>query len=123
VLALKIMVTVLALWLVLRRVDSVPTVGAVAWKANWGWLVAGLAIQFIVSAMNAMRWRELVPIAETPLRKYLYYVFVGHFLNLFLPSAALAEGARTYAFGRKYGGMQRNFAAALVARASGVAVQ
>jgi len=50
-------------------------------------------------------------------------VLVGIFLSLFLPSAALAEGARTYAFGRRYGELQRNFAAALFARAAGFGVQ
>jgi glycosyltransferase 2 family protein len=123
VLFLKGAVTVLAIWLVLRHIDDVPAILDAVRSAHWGWLFLCLGAHYASCVLNAMRWKVLVPLVDTPLHKYLYYVFVGHFLNFFLPSTALAEGARTYAFGRKYGGMQKNFAAALFARGSGLAVQ
>jgi uncharacterized membrane protein YbhN (UPF0104 family) len=121
-LALKVAVTALAGWLIVRKIDF-----AALWPllrgASFGWLLLAIAVQYGVVTLNAMRWRVLVAAPGVPLRKYLYYAFVGSFLSLVLPSAALAEGARTYAFGRRYGGVQRNFAAALFARATGFAIQ
>jgi uncharacterized membrane protein YbhN (UPF0104 family) len=121
-LVLKLAVTALAAWLIARKIDF-----AALWPllrgASLAWLAAAVALQYGVTALNAVRWRVLMAVPGVPLRKYLYYTFVGAFLSLVLPSAALAEGARTYAFGRRYGDVQRNFAAALFARASGFAVQ
>lgn len=121
--ALKVLVTMLAAWLAFRKIENLRAVAEAALGARWGWLLLCLAMQYAMAVLNAMRWRALVPLAGTPLRKYLYYVFVGHFLNLFLPSAALAEGARVYAFGKRYGDVQKNFAAALFARGTGLAIQ
>lgn len=120
--ALKIAVTGLAVWLIARKVDF-----AVLWpvleRAQFGWVLLAVATYYGVAVLNGMRWQALMAIPGVGLRKYLYYVLVGIFLSLFLPSAALAEGARTYAFGRRYGEIQRNFAAALFARAAGLVVQ
>src|SRR5690606_13559232 len=75
---------------------------------------------FVVAGLNGIRWKLLVRAEDVGLVKYLYYVFVGHFLTAFLPSAALAEGMRTYAFGKRYGSVQSNFVAMLFGRAVGL---
>jgi uncharacterized membrane protein YbhN (UPF0104 family) len=121
-LSLKLGFTALAVWLVAGKVD-VAALLPVLRTADWRWIVACLALQVPLICLNAARWRVLFPVAGVTLRKYAYYVLVGHFLALLLPSTALAEGARTYAFGRKYGGLQKNFVAAVLARAVGLFTQ
>lgn len=118
----KLGLTALAVWLVAGKVD-VTSLGPVLRTADWRWIALCLALQIPLICLNAARWRVLFPVEGIPLRKYAYYVLVGHFLALLLPSTALAEGARTYAFGRKYGGVQKNFVAALLARAVGLFTQ
>lgn len=120
--ALKLIVTAVAIWLVWNKIDF-SALGPPLREARFAWLAVFIALQYAVMYLNAARWRCLMAIPDTPLRKYLYYVFVGTFLALVLPSAALAEGARTYAFGRRYGGVQENFAAILFARLSGFVIQ
>src|SRR5215217_1949568 len=120
-LALKLVVTPLAIWLIWRRIDA-PRLGAQLSAAKPLWLCACVLAMFLISILNAARWRRLIPVPGVPLYKYLYYVLVGNFLNLFLPSAALAESARTYAFGKKYGALQKNFVGMVIARGSGFAV-
>ncbi len=122
VLAIKVAFTVLAVWLVARQVDY-KTLGPVLLEADWVWIGACLAIQVPLICLNAARWQTLYPVEGVPLFKYVYYVLVGHFLSVLLPSTALAEGGRTYAFGKKYGGLQKNFVAALLARAIGLVSQ
>jgi len=119
---IKIAVTVLAVWLVWNKVDF-RALGPPLRQAGLGWLALFIALQYVIVYLNAARWRCLVAIPDIPVRKYLYYVFVGTFLALVLPSAALAEGARTYAFGKRYGDVQQNFAAILFARLSGFVIQ
>jgi uncharacterized membrane protein YbhN (UPF0104 family) len=119
---LKLVVTAVAVWLVWNKVDF-KGLGPPLRAADLGWLGLFIVLQFVIVYLNAARWRCLVAHPGTPLRKYLYYVFVGTFLALILPSAALAEGARTYAFGKRYGGVQTNFAAILFARLSGFVIQ
>ena len=118
----KLFVTIVALWLALRKVDYaelVPVLGGM----RPGWLAVSVVAYCGALSCNALRWSSLDASPGTPYIKYLYYVFVGSFLNLFSPSAALAEGVRTYAFGRRYGGIQRSFAAVLFGRICGFALQ
>lgn len=118
----KLVVTALAIWLVVGTVDY-EALKPVLLKTDGGWIAVCLAIQIPLIFLNAARWQTLYPVEEVPLYKYVYYVLVGHFLSVVLPSTALAEGARTYAFGKKYGGLQKNFVAAMLARGIGLACQ
>lgn len=121
ILAFKITATVAAVWLIARRVDFSEMGGSLA-RAHAGWLALCIVLQLAITGLNALRWKVLVQAREISFRKYLYYVFVGHYLNVFMPSSALAEGVRTYAFGRRYGEVQKNVVAAVLARASGLLV-
>lgn len=118
---LKILVSLAAVFLIVRKVDFSSTWEQLA-RAHAGWFALCLALQYLVAALNAQRWKSLIDAPGLSLRKYLYYVFVGYFFAAFLPSAAFAEGLRTYAFGKRYGAVQKNFVAMLVSRGMGLAV-
>jgi len=119
---LKLLFTAIALWLLVRKIDFTQLMETVK-GASWIWLVLCTVLQLPIAIVNALRWKILHRIPGLPLRKYVYYVFIGNTLSMFLPSAALAEGARAFAFGKRYGGITGNFAAAIFARGCGFLVQ
>jgi uncharacterized membrane protein YbhN (UPF0104 family) len=82
-----------------------------------------VATLFLASLFNAWRWKILLQAPDLGLRKYLYFIFVGHFFNLLLPSSVAAEAVRVYAFGNRYGNLQRNIGITLVARGVGAVTQ
>lgn len=120
--ALKTTLAITALWLAARHIE-VRGIGAALLRVDLVVLGASVSLHFVLALLNAARWRLLLGDRELGLGKYLYYVFVGHFFAFFLPSSAMAEAVRVVAFGRRYGGVQRNIGVALVGRGVGAVVQ
>jgi uncharacterized membrane protein YbhN (UPF0104 family) len=119
---LKGALTLIALFLILRKVDFHAVVPLLR-QARPGFLALCLAGQVATALFVAMRWKLLWNTRELQLRKYLFFVFVGYFFNSFLPSSAAAEAIRVVAFGRKYGAVQENIGVNILARGLGLVLQ
>lgn len=120
--ALKWILAAVAVALVVRKV-SIPGIVPALRSAHALPLAASVATIFLASVLIAWRWKTLLEAPELGLRKYLYFIFVGHFFNLFLPSSVAAEAVRVVAFGNRYGNLQRNIGVSLVARGMGAVAQ
>lgn len=118
----KLLATVFFLFLVFRKVELAQVLPLMA-DSRWGWLGACIAVQFLVAFMHAVRWKMLWPRADLPLTKYLYFIFLGQFFSLFVPSTALSEAMRVLAFGKKYGQTQETIGVNLMARVLGMVSQ
>jgi uncharacterized membrane protein YbhN (UPF0104 family) len=119
---LKWLLAAVAVFYVFRKID-VASVWPVMLSANPWPLLACLTLLIAVSVLNAVRWKILLKAPDLGLMKYMYFVFVGHFFNLFMPSSAAAEALKVIAFGRRYGNLQRNIGITLVARSMGLVTQ
>jgi uncharacterized membrane protein YbhN (UPF0104 family) len=115
-------IAALAVWLVFHKV-SLPNLWPSLAKADYRFLVLTVLSQLLVAVLNALRWKVMLRAPGLGLGKYLYFVFVGSFFNLFLPSAVAAEAVKVVAFGRKYGDIESNIGITLFARGLGALVQ
>ncbi len=120
--ALKWAVAAVAVYFVLRRI-SFHNIGPALMGANWWLLGLSILFQYGMVFLNALRWKILLRHPGVGLGKYLYFIFMGLFFNLFLPSPAVSEGVKVLAFGRKYGSLQQNIGVTLFARGIGVLTQ
>jgi uncharacterized membrane protein YbhN (UPF0104 family) len=120
--AAKWILAALAVALVIRKV-SLPGILPALRSAHVLPLAASVGAIFLSSILGAWRWKTLLEAPELGLRKYLYFIFVGHFFNLFLPSSVAAEAVRVVGFGNRYGNLQRNIGITLVARGMGAVAQ
>jgi glycosyltransferase 2 family protein len=120
--ALKWLLTAAAVFLVFRKI-SVPGIWPAVRSAE-PWALAGSVAAILgASVLNAFRWKLLLRAPDLGIVKYLYFVFLGHFLNLFMPSSVASEALKVVAFGKRYGNLQRNIGVALVARGMGLLAQ
>lgn len=117
--ALKWLVAAVAIYIVANRV-SMPGIWPAVKAADPLPLFACLVLVLLVSVLNAYRWKVLLRAPDLGLMKYLYFVFVGHFCNLFMPSSLASEAVKVIAFGRRYGNLQQNVGLTLVARGMGM---
>ena len=120
--ALKIALTLASLYLIARRVDF-RSLWPILERCRFGYLAGCIAALVASSFLTAYRWRLLWNLRDLPLRKYLYFVYLGYFFSAFLPSAASSEAIRVVAFGRKYGAVQESIGVNLLARAMGFLLQ
>lgn len=120
--ALKIVLTLASLYLIARRVDF-RSLWPILERCRSGYLAGCIAALVASSFLTAYRWRLLWNLRDLPLRKYLYFVYLGYFFSAFLPSAASSEAIRVVAFGRKYGAVHQNIGVNLLARGMGFVVQ
>ncbi|HKP94904.1 MAG TPA: lysylphosphatidylglycerol synthase transmembrane domain-containing protein [Fibrobacteria bacterium] len=120
--ALKIALTLAAALLLARKIDF-HALGPLLQRCQWGFLLGCLLAQVATSLLVAWRWRLLWDLQGLPLRKYLYFVYLGYFFNAFLPSSATSEAIRVLAFGKKYGAVQESIGVNLMARGLGFILQ
>ncbi|MEO7425880.1 MAG: lysylphosphatidylglycerol synthase transmembrane domain-containing protein, partial [Fibrobacteria bacterium] len=120
--ALKWLLAAGAIWLVIQKVP-LAGIGPALASARLGPLLGSLTAIFVSSILNAYRWRALLRAPDLGVTKYLYFIFVGHFFNLFMPSAVAAEAVKVVAFGKRYGNLQQNIGVTLVARGMGLLAQ
>ena len=95
-------ISVVALWLVLRSVDTRQALDIVA-TADFGWI--GLMALFIATdlAVRAIRWQRLVaPIGHVSYPAMLAYLLVGYLANNVLP-ARIGELVRSHYLGDREG--------------------
>lgn len=118
----KLAGTAIFLVLIARKVDLTAVLPIIR-DCRWEWFFASILLQYTAAVLGAMRWRMLWPLPGLPLHKYLYFVFLGNFFNVFLPSAALSDAVRVLAFGRKYGNIHENIGVNLLARGMGAVAQ
>lgn len=119
---LKASIAVACIFLVIHKVPwktVYPTLG----KCNFWFILLSIALQYAVALTSAIRWKILLQHTELSLKKFLYFVFLGQFFNLFLPTYIAAEAIKVYAFGKKYGGTQENVGISLLTKFSGMIVQ
>ncbi len=120
--ALKWLLAAEAIWLAARKV-SLPGILPALAQARWWVLGLCIFLHGTVSILNAYRWKILIRAEHLGLGKFLYFIFVGHFFNLFMPSSVASEAIKVYAFGRKYGNLQQNVGITLVGRFMGMLAQ
>jgi uncharacterized membrane protein YbhN (UPF0104 family) len=120
--ALKLVLTLASLYLIARRVDFKSLLPILA-RCRPGFVLASVAALVGNSFLTAWRWRLMWNVRGLPLRKYLYFVYVGYFFSSFLPSAATSEAIRIIAFGRKYGAVQESIGVNILARGLGFLLQ
>jgi uncharacterized membrane protein YbhN (UPF0104 family) len=119
---LKLILTFAALYLIAGKIDFKSLLPLLR-QCNWAYLAGSVLAQVGTSLLVAWRWRLLWGLQGLPLRKYLYFVYLGYFFNSFLPSSAGSEAIRVLAFGRKYGAVQESIGVNLVARGLGFVLQ
>lgn len=120
--ALKGLVAAACVYLVVRKVPW-ASVGPSLRQCDYTYIALSVVLTFAVAGANAMRWKLLLRQPDLALHKYLYFVLLGQFFNLFLPTYVAAEAVKVVAFGRKYGGTQVNIGIALITKLTGMAIQ
>lgn len=100
--ALGTVISIVAVWILLRSVDLGKVAEALG-SATPGWLLVMLGTSLIDVAARAARWRLLLsPIAAVPYRHVLGYTYIGYLANNVLP-ARLGELVRSHALGEGEG--------------------
>jgi uncharacterized protein (TIRG00374 family) len=95
-------ISIVALWLVLRGVDLARTADVLA-RADLRWIALGAVLLATDLAVRALRWqRLLVPIARVRYPSMLGYLLIGYLANNVLP-ARLGELVRSHYLGDREG--------------------
>jgi len=119
---LKAAIAVTAAYLVFRKVPF-ASVGPVLAECRLELLALVIVMQLSTTVAQAYRWKLFLRGSGLPLHKFLYFVFMGLFVNTFLPTSLAADAMKVVAFGRKYGGTQENIGIALLSKLQGMMVQ
>jgi uncharacterized membrane protein YbhN (UPF0104 family) len=118
----KAAVSVLLLYLSLRRVD-LSSVGRKLGELDLGWIALVLAVLGSQVPINALRWRQIVAIcdARLPMATALRYSFIGLFFSQVLPSTIGGDAARVWLLARGGAGWPISIYSVLIDRVVGVA--
>lgn len=99
---LGIVVSVIAIWLVLRSVDLGRALDVLG-RADAGWILIAVGFIAVDVFLRAVRWRRLLaPIRDIAFRPILAYMLVGYLANNVLP-ARLGELVRSHYLGDREG--------------------
>lgn len=120
--SLKLLAAAACIAFVARKVPW-SQVGPALSYCRYEYVALATAVQFAMAFANAARWKFLARTPGLGLAKYLYFVLLGNFFNLFVPGSVAAEAVKVVAFGRKYGGTQENIGIALLSKTAGMLVQ
>lgn len=101
-LALKLAVTAVLLWLLLRKVDVGPVVERLS-GSHAGWVAVVVMVTFVQLLLTGGRWFLVGRLLglDTPLRECLRLVLVGQFFNQILPSSIGGDGVRAWLLARR----------------------
>ena len=95
-------ISVVALWLVLRSVDLARTLEILG-SAAPGWIVAAGGFIVVDVMLRGLRWQRLIaPLGRVPYRSMLGYLLIGYLANNLLP-ARLGELVRSHYLGDREG--------------------
>lgn len=119
--ALKMLATVLAIALVVHVVDFRKALAGIR-AAHMGWFLGSIGLLLLSIQVQAIRWRGMLQRSDIPLHKFTYFLFMGSFLNLVIPSQVGSDLVRSAAFGRKYGEVGLNIGLAMAQRVLGLGV-
>jgi len=118
-LGLKILATVAALAVVVIFVDFRKAAKGLA-QADMLWFAGSILVLMLSIVPQSIRWRGMLRRPDIPLRKFAYFLFMGYFLNLFIPSQVGSDLVRSTAFGKRHGEVGLNIAVALAQRVIGL---
>lgn len=120
---LKLVLTGVAVWVVVRKIDLAETWGVLA-SLQWGWLISAVVFFNLSKVVSAFRLREFlralqIDFSATVAVKLCY---AGMFYNLFLPGGIGGDGYKVYLLKRQYGDttVKKIVSAALLDRVSGM---
>jgi len=102
-LILKSAISILALWLIIGRVDIQKTFDILASSDKVLWTIA-LALLILSQIISTYRWKILLAPMGFPMpwfRVFKIY-FVGMFFSLFLPTVVGGDGIKTYYIARDW---------------------
>jgi uncharacterized membrane protein YbhN (UPF0104 family) len=119
---IKAAVSVLLLYLSLRRVD-LSHIGQRLSDVDWFWIAAVLVLMTIQVGLNAWRWREIVAVCGVTLRTTtaLGYTFIGQFFSQVLPSTIGGDAVRMWLLARGGAGWPTAIYSVFIDRVVGVA--
>jgi len=118
-LAVRIAITALAVGALVAWIDW-HTVGKALRGADLRWVALGFACLVGNSVQQAMRWRGMLGRRDIPPVKFVHFVFVGHFVTLFVPSQVGSDALKAVAFGRKHGDVGLNVGVQIAMRLAGL---
>ena len=121
-LAVKVILTALALYVVARKIDLQET-GRIIIQSQGGWLFLAMVFFNLSKVISAFRYKKFLYVIEVYLdRMYnlkLYYV--GMFYNLFLPGGIGGDGYKVYLLRQSHGTpVKKLVGASLLDRISGL---
>lgn len=121
--ALKAAISVLLLYLSLRRVD-LGSLGLRLSRLDFVWIVFIIFLLCIQMTLNALRWREIVAICGSGLSivTALRYSFIGQFFSQVLPSTVGGDAVRIWLLARGGAGWPTAVYSVLIDRVVGVSV-
>jgi uncharacterized membrane protein YbhN (UPF0104 family) len=103
-LAAKILVSVVLLYVALRGVD-LGTLARRFNQINPGWILAAVGFGLLQISLGAARWRVIATHSEAPLGlgQALHFSLIGTFFNQALPSSIGGDAARVWLLARTAG--------------------
>lgn len=118
-LVLKGAVTALLVGTVVHFVDFGKAIAGLR-ECDPAWFVGSFATLLLSVVLQCLRWRTMLGRADIPLHKFAYFLFMGYFLNLIIPTQVGSDLVRSAAFGRKYGEVGLNVGLVVAQRVIGL---
>lgn len=119
----KILLTGVAVWLVLRKIDLVETWEVLA-ALQLGWLLPAFLLFNLSKIVSAFRFRDFLRVPGIELAPFtaVKLCYVGMFYNLFLPGGIGGDGYKVYLLKKHYAdhSLKKVVSAALLDRVSGM---
>ena len=123
-LLLKIILTGVAVWVVVRKIDMAETWGVLA-SLQWVWLIPAVVFFNLSKVVSAFRLREFLRTLQIDFSAgvTVKLCYAGMFYNLFLPGGIGGDGYKVYLLKRQYRetSVKKIVSAALLDRVSGMA--
>lgn len=101
--ALRLLVSLLLLYALLRRLDWLRLV-ALLQQARWGWMIPAVGLLALGFGLSALRWRAVLRDLglNEPLSRLLYWNLLAFFWSQFLPTTVGGDGYRVLRLLRRY---------------------
>lgn len=120
-LLLKALLTTILIGVVVHVVDFRKAVAGIR-DAELLWLLGSFLGLILSVVLQSLRWRMMLRRPDIPLHKFAYFLFMGFFLNMVIPTQVGSDIVRSAAFGRKYGDVGLNIGLGLAQRVLGLLV-
>lgn len=99
----KILITILAVYVVIRKIDVGQTLKVIS-QVNLLWLIPALILYNASKSVGAFRLKKLLECIKIPLPNILSLklCYIGMFYNLFLPGGIGGDGYKVYLVNKHY---------------------